>query len=159
MTPNFKEKTWRDRHGGLVIHSRIDGSKLERRDYERRFFPGVEIGLAGWHRAHSQGMITGHESPEGIRYAPAEVNQQFQRLGIERYIRDLLDITPPKVELYLATTTYTHKHTLRLKEITYRIDAAKDGKSWPLFEASIEVENRKDHPRVTASVKSRTMKL
>lgn len=149
--PPFQEGEWRDRLGGIVIQSRI-AKATARRGYERQYFPAIEVGLSGWERAHSQGSGTGHESPSGIRYAPAEVNQKFQRLGIERFIRELLEIKAPDVELRLQTVTYSHPGTLRLKEIQYRVDAVRNGLWRELFEASIEVENKKDHPRVVPNV-------
>jgi hypothetical protein len=33
------------------------------------------------------GAAPGFESSNAIRYAPEEVNQKFQRLGIDRYLR------------------------------------------------------------------------
>ena len=119
------------------------------------FFPGIELGLPGWERAHSQGNITGHESSHAIRYAPREVNQEFQRLGIERFIRDLFAEKAQDVELWLTTVTYTHPKTLRLKEIHYRVDAVRREQSRTLFEASIMVEDKKDRPRVTVDARER----
>ena len=47
------------------------------------------------------------------------------------------------------TVTSTHPRTLRLKEIQYRVEAVKGAMSRTLFEASIEVEDKKLSPRVT----------
>lgn len=149
------ERTWRDALGGVVIQSRVS-KPPGRLGYEKDFFPGVEVGLAGWERAHSQGNITGHESARAIRYAPSEVNQAFQRLGIERFIKELYDEKATDVELQLTTVTYTHPGTLRLKEIQYRVDAIRRGLSRPLFEASIEVEDTRVSPRVTCAARLRT---
>ena len=146
--PPGGEVRWRQPDGGLVIQSVVDRPP-GRKGYERRILPGVELGLQGWERAHSQGNITGHESAHGIRYAPAAVNQGLQRLGIERFIRELFEMKASDVRLYLTTTTYTHWGTLRLKEIQYRIDAQRGGRAWPLFEAYIEVENSRVAPRIT----------
>lgn len=112
-------------------------------------FPGVELGLAGWHRAHSQGAGLGVESPHAIRYAPAEVNQHYQRLGIERHIRDLMGRKPANVDLWLTTVTYTHLRTLRLSEIQYKVTAVRGAEQRTLFEASIEVADARDSPRIT----------
>ena len=111
--------------------------------------PRIEVGLIGWQRAHSQGSGTGVESPMAIRYAPEEVNQQYQRLGIERYVRELLSLKPADTELWLTTVTTTHPRTLRLKEIQYRVDAVKETTSRKLFEASIEIADQRINPRVT----------
>jgi hypothetical protein len=145
---HFVERTFRDALGATVIVSRLKPA-VARQDMERQFFPGVQVGLAGWQRAHSQGAGTGFESPHAIRYAPEEVNQQYQRLGIERHVRELLARKPADVELWLTTATSTHPRTLRLKEIQYRLDAVRGPQSRRLFEASIEVSDDRDHPRVT----------
>lgn len=145
--PQFDDRTYVQPDGGRVIQSRV-AAPPGRLGFERQFFPGVEVGLTGWERAHSQGNITGRESPHGIRYAPREVNQAFQRLGIERFIRELFEELRPGVELWLTTVTYTHPGTLRLKEIQYRVDAKVRAASRPLFEASIEVEDSRDNPKV-----------
>ncbi len=144
----FKQSTSKDAFGATVIRSLL-GPALGRQGFEKQMFPGVEVGLAGWQRAHSQGSGTGFESPAAIRYAPEEVNQQFQRLGIERYLRDLLSTKPNDTELWLTTVTSTHPKSLRLKEIQYRIDAVKGEASRKLFEASIEVADQRMNPRVT----------
>ena len=138
----------RDAFGAVVIRSRL-GAGVPRKGFEKLMFPGVEVGLAGWERAHSQGAGLGAESPEAIRYAPAEVNQQYQRLGVERHLRDLLLRKPADVELWLTTVTATHPRTLRLKEIQYRVEAVRGSQRRLVYEASIEVENRRDRPRIT----------
>lgn len=153
--PGMGERTWRDALGGQVIESRI-AAPPGRHGFERQFFRGVEVGLPGWERAHSQGNITGHESAQAIRYAPSEVNQAFQRLGVEGFIRELFEEVATGVDLYLTTVTYTHPGTLRLKEIQYRVDARRQGLARTLFEASIEVEDNRHTPRVTPSVAVRT---
>ena len=145
---HFVEGVSRDPLGDIVIRSKVK-SPPGRLGFEKMFWPGVEVGLVGWERAHSQGSITGHESAHGIRYAPKEVNQQFQRLGIERFIQELYTRKAVDVELWLTTVTSTHPRTLRLKEIQYRIDAVRKGQSKALFEASIMVEDRKKMPRIT----------
>lgn len=145
---HFAERTFRDALGATVIQSRLRPA-VSRQNFEKLMFPGIEVGLPGWQRAHSQGAGTGHESPNAIRYAPEEVNQQFQRLGIERYLRDLLSHKPSNVELWLTTVTSTHPRSLRLKEIQYRVDAVRTGQSMRLIEASIQVADTRDHPRIT----------
>lgn len=149
-TTPFLERTWRDADGGIVIESRL-AAPTARQGYERQFFPSVQVGLAGWERAHSQGSGTGHESAHGIRYAPPEVNQNWQNFGIEQFLRELFQHKAADVELRLHTVTYSHPGTLRLREIQYRIDAIRHGVPRRLFEAYIEVENKKDRPRVTAN--------
>lgn len=144
----FSEGVSRDAFGGVVIRSKIK-SPSGRLGYEKLFWPGVQVGLKEWERAHSQGNITGCESAHGIRYAPREVNQRFQRLGIERFIREHYEEKADDVELWLTTTTYTHQWTPRLKEITYVVHVVRNSKSWALFEASIMIEDKKEFPKIT----------
>ena len=143
----FRETTFKDAFGATVIRSRLEPG-VERQDFEKRLFPGVEVGLPGWQRAHSQGAGTGCESPVAIRYAPEEVNQEFQRLGIERYLRELVTEKPADTELWLTTVTETHPRTLRLKEIQYRVDAVRGEEERRVLEASIEIADDRVNPRV-----------
>lgn len=146
----------RDAFGGVIIRSYVT-KPGGRKGFEKQFFPGVSVGLIGWDRAHSQGNITGHESPFAIRYAPSEVNQAYQRLGIERFVRELYEEKAEGIELLLTTVTYSHPGTLRLKEIQYKVDALHNGSSRPytLFEASINVENKRISPKVHISATPR----
>jgi hypothetical protein len=144
----FREHTTKDALGATVIQSKLR-SPVDRQGFEKQMFPAIEVGLVGWERAHSQGAGTGFESPSAIRYAPAEVNQQFQRLGIERFLRDLFQKKAVDTELWLTTVTSTHPGTLRLKEIQYRVDAVKGHTSRRLFEASIEVADQRVNPKVS----------
>ena len=146
----FSERTFRDALGDLVIQSRLRPS-VGRKGHERQFFRGIEFGLAGWQRSHSQGGGTGFESAQGIRFAPEEVNQAYQNRGIERLLRDLVTEYNGQAELWLTTVTSTHPRTLRLKEIQYKVDVVRDGRSRCLFEASIEVSNDTQSPRVSVT--------
>jgi hypothetical protein len=150
----FVEGTSRDALGNIVIRSKVK-SPPGRLGFEKMFWPSIDVGLPGWERAHSQGNITGHESAHGIRYAPKEVNQTFQRLGIEKFIKELYEMKAKDVDLWLTTVTSTHPGTLRLKEIQYRLDAVRKGMSKALFEASIEVENKTKAPRISIQGKER----
>jgi hypothetical protein len=145
---HFIERTFRDALGAIVIQSRLKPGAT-RQDFEKQMFPGIQVGLPGWQRAHSQGAGTGFESPNAIRYAPEAVNQEFQRLGIERHLKELFNRKPANVELWLTTVTSTHPRTLRLKEIQYRLDAVSGAESRRLFEASIAVSDSRDNPRVS----------
>lgn len=142
----------RRRDGTLTIESTV-GPSLGRLGYEHHMLRGVEVlDRTGWERAHSQGNITGHESAFGILYAPQAVNQQFQRLGIEGFIRDLNGQVGSDVTLRLITETRAHPGTRRLESITYRVDAvAADGRRVRMYEARIEVQDSLDSPRVHAS--------
>ena len=146
---HFVERTFQDALGATVIQSRLRPA-TDRRGYENVLFPSMEVGLAGWERAHSQGAGTGFESPHGIRYAPQEVNQHYQRLGIERILRELVRKKPADTDLWLTTVTSTHPRSLRLKEIQYRLDAVRGTSTRRIFEASIEIADTRTRPRVTA---------
>ena len=144
---HFAERTFRDALGDLVIVSRLRPA-VDRNGYEKRFFSGIQFGLDGWQRAHSQGAGTGSESAEGIRFAPPEVNLVYQNQGIEKFLRKLV-ADNPSTDLWLTTVTATYPRTLRLKEIQYRVNAVHRGQSRCLLEASIEVSNDTVNPRVT----------
>src|SRR6185312_1460605 len=111
---------------GKVIVSKV-GAPVARSDFEKRMFPGVELGLVGWERSHSQGAGTGKESPHGILYAPAEVNQQLQNKGIEQFMRDFFKVKAKDAELFLTTDTTPWPGTLRLKSIEYKFEAKRGG--------------------------------
>jgi hypothetical protein len=136
--------------GTVVIRSRV-GRPPGRLGLEEILPPGVEVNLEGWERAHSQGNITGAESARGIRYAPREVNQRYQRLGIEQAIRDLFSQKAADAEVVMTTETSSHPGTLRLAKIVYRIDMRKPGTGATIrvYEASIEVANETTQPRIT----------
>ena len=136
-----------------VIESQL-GPPQARKGYERQMFPAVQVGLKGWHRAHSQGGGTGHESRHGILYAPPEVNQQYQRLGVEDKLSTIYQQRAPGVEFKLTTVTRRHTGTSRLREIEYKVEAVKDGQATRVWEASIEVENKKVNPKVSAEARS-----
>src|SRR5579862_8218341 len=99
----FSERTYRDALGNIVIQAPMSAA-VDRRGFEKQYFPGIEVGLAGWQRAHSQGAGTGRESPYAIRYAPQEVNLAYQT-RIENYLRQLVDAKPADVTLWLTTVT------------------------------------------------------
>lgn len=57
--------------GQISIRSLVgpppSGGSEPRQQFERQFFAGMEIGLIGWRRPHSQGARTGRESAVGRR--------------------------------------------------------------------------------------------
>lgn len=139
---------------GTVIRSKI-GAPVPRSNFERLMFRGIELGLEGWERSHSQGAGTGRESPHGILYAPKEVNQRLQNRGIEQFIRDFFLVKSPDVELYLITDTTAWPLTRRLRSIEYVLQAKRGAVTRTLFEASIEVSNDRKNPRVSVSAAPR----
>jgi hypothetical protein len=154
-TPNA-EIIKEDALGGIVIISLI-GPAVGRRGLERKLMPVSLAGLAGFERAHSQGNITGHESAHGIAYAPIHVNQTLQKLGVEDYIKQWLEVKPPDVALVLTTVTYMHDEIVngkkirgqRLQQIVYKVEAThiKTEASKLIFEGWIGVDDNRINPR------------
>jgi outer membrane biosynthesis protein TonB len=133
---------------GVVIDMEI-GPGVKRLGLEKTLPSGTEVGLKGWHRAHSVGPGFGAESGAGIRYAPPEVNLKYQNAGIEQFIREFNQEKAPDVKLLLRTETTAHPGTMRLKEITYRLSAQRaGGKGTILFERTIEVGSDPVKPKV-----------
>jgi transposase-like protein len=118
--------------------------------------PGVsESGhpnLAGMQRAHTLGQGTGFESPFGIYYAPAEVNQIVQNNGLEELFRGFRDKALANATFHVSTLTTAHPNSLRLKEIRYRLELERGGKKDFLFEYVINVGNDVPYPTVTHGV-------
>jgi hypothetical protein len=163
-----------DYAGNTIIRSRIATASSRRLGYEKVLPRGVKVGLQGWERAHSQGQGTGHESAHAITYAPKEVNQGLQRLGVESAIVKLQEaITEQRfrekfvrpgdnIVLVLTTVTATHKklergrqiNTNRLKEISYVVQSYSEQQRrfHTLFEASISVDDKDKNPGVQVEV-------
>lgn len=135
--------------GGWLIKVKL-GAPSKRKGYERVLFPGVQVGLKGWQRAHASGAVFGAESKRGIYYAPEEVNQEFQNKGVETHLRDFYGQKADDVDLVVTVSVKPHEGTSRLKEVTYRLEAQRpdDAKPTRLYEASIEVEDKRDNPKV-----------
>jgi hypothetical protein len=146
--PECPNETFVNKTGERVIKSTLEHGTGKTK-FQKRLFTGVEIGLAGWDRAHSQGIMTGTESPEAIYYAPEEVNRSWMK-RIETFLRDLAAAKPKDESLCLMTVTSPHPLTLRLAEIQYEVTALKAGHSAKtVLIASIKVEDKKVNPIVT----------
>lgn len=141
------QRVWRTRDGAIAIESKL-GPGTGRRDFEKRYFTPSEAGYPGYHRTHSQGQGTGFESPYSIPYAPAKVNLILQNSGIEAYLRRLYAESPANVRYHLITETYNHWGSLRLKQITYRVDVEIDGVRSRFFEFQINVGKARTDPPV-----------
>ena len=85
----FSERTFKDVFGATVIQSRLqpapDG-RVSNADVPRYPSGGWPAGAC----SHSQGSGTGSEVPTPFAMRLKKVNQ-FQRLGIERYLRELVN--------------------------------------------------------------------
>jgi hypothetical protein len=145
----------RETHDGATAICNEVKESTSRKGYEKLLLPGVKAGLEGWHRAHSQGAGLGNEMKEGIVYAPGKVNQGLQNHGIEKYIRDIRDQLSSDAKLLLTTETKAHSD-LRLEYINYKLEAESNDQRTRLFEASIEVENKLNDPKISISAHSYT---
>ena len=153
-------RSWRDANNDRVIQNRI-GPAEKRVGFEKDMYPGIEVGLKGWDRAHSQGAGLGNESSRGILYAPMNFNRSDQANGIEAYIKNLFENKPADKDMVLTTVTTPHPGTLRLKSITYRVDMIPKGASLDsiksqgsntLFVVSLGVSNDRVNPRISREV-------
>ncbi|MEM9446703.1 MAG: DUF4157 domain-containing protein [Verrucomicrobiota bacterium] len=126
----------------IVIHSWI-GPREARANLERQMMSAGEYAsteLQGWQRAHSQGAGLRAESGQAIRLAPEMVNQALQNRGIEAFLRVLRDeAVASGSRIHMTTVTKTTPGTLRLADISYKIDIQEGDRMITLFEANIQV--------------------
>ena len=155
IPPVHGELKQHDCFGNIIIRSLVRKSSGTRLHFEKRLLPRIAVGLPDWERAHSQGHGTGHESMFGITYAPYEVNQVVQRLGVERRIIELESIREKvdKVnDILIILTTETGSYSIKLpqrnvdirclREITYVLQVyhKKYRKFRTAFEVTVSVE-------------------
>ncbi|HEY0365064.1 MAG TPA: DUF4157 domain-containing protein [Pyrinomonadaceae bacterium] len=62
----------------------------------------------GFERAHLLGPILGHDLPQGVMYAPSEVNQKLQKSGIEGLIKAMYKQRYPGAEFKVTLTATPH---------------------------------------------------
>jgi hypothetical protein len=62
----------------------------------------------GFERAHLLGPILGHDLPQGVMYAPSEVNQKLQKSGIEGLIKAMYKQRFPGAEFKVELTATPH---------------------------------------------------
>jgi len=62
----------------------------------------------GYERAHLLGPILGHDMPQGVMYAPSEVNQKLQKSGIEGLIKAMYKQRFPGAEFRVTLTATPH---------------------------------------------------
>ncbi len=140
---------WTINHStGETVICNYTGLGHERMGTENALPSGIEVGLPGWHRAHSQGAGL-NESAHGILYAPPEVNLGYQNLGIETFMRDTSRMLPPETRMVLTTATRAQpggQHILA--SIQYKIEIEVNGVRTRIIEAGIDVQNIRDNPRV-----------
>ncbi len=147
-------RVWRQTADGPVFHESTLGTGPGRADYELDFFARGQHGNlpagANWERAHSLGQGTGFESPYGIRYAPSYVNQTLQNNGVELLMRQLADLQDANTAFRVVTQTTTHSGTLRLAQISYRVEVVSGGQTNPFFDYAIQVQSTPPY-RITAA--------
>jgi hypothetical protein len=82
--------------------------------------PG-KAGLPGYHRAHLLGPGLGADMPQGILYAPADVNLRLQNSGIEHMIRTMYDRRYPGASFRIELTATPHSGTEILARANYKL--------------------------------------
>jgi|GEM_PF-2918014 len=145
-----EHRIWRE--GDAVYHDSVLGGSSFRAETEGDFYTAGEMGrgrLAGMHRGHVLGQGTGFESPFHISYIPREVNLHLQNDGIEELMRGLHDSARPGETFHVSTMTRRHPDSLRLSEISYRIEVSVDGGArTQLFEYRITIGNDVPNPSI-----------
>jgi hypothetical protein len=148
------ERVWRTAgdEPATVIESML-GPSSKRKYFERAYFRRGEMdpsyATSRMELAHSQGQGTGFESFYAIAYAPSDVNQILQNLGIEEFLRILHENQLRGVTYKLVTTTSLHSRSLRLKQITYRVEAVFGGENRTVLTTGIRVEGSAEKPLVS----------
>jgi hypothetical protein len=147
--PRCPERTFFNRNSGATVIESQLAAPPGRAGLERVLPNGLFVGLPGWHRAHSQGQGTGAESERGILYAPPEVNLSYQA-RVENTLREAFEEKSDDENLCLKTETFAREGTIRLHKIIYQLSrvTAERPKPDPLFEVEIEVEDKRDDPKV-----------
>lgn len=147
--------------GTIWIFSKAGRTSTARKGYEHMVLPSPgQLGLKEYERAHSQGKITGWESAQGILYAPKELNQEYQRKGIEGFFRAAAQEMDDGINLYIGTETTRHPGTSLLQDITYVMFVGRDGeKPQRIMEVGISVSKNTNNPRISVSKPIVTGKL
>lgn len=148
------ERIWRTTgdEPATVVES-VLGPSSKRKYFERAYFRRGEMdpsyAESRMELAHAQGQGTGFESFYAIAYAPSEVNQILQNLGIEEFLRILHDNQLRGVTYKLITATTLHPRSLRLKQITYRVEAVFGGEGRTVLTTGIRVEGSAETPLIS----------
>lgn len=148
------ERVWRTAgdEPATVVES-VLGPSSKRKYFERAYFRRGEMdssyAKSRMELAHAQGQGTGFESFYAIAYAPSDVNQILQNLGIEEFLRILHDNQLRGVTYKLITATTLHPRSLRLKQITYRVEAVFGGEGRTVLTTGIRVEGSVEKPLIS----------
>jgi len=137
------ERFWRrpPPDAATVIESRL-APGTRRAKYEGEYYSRSEMGRKDYvdsdlERAHAQGAGTGFEARFGISYAPREVNQELQNIGVEEFLRLIETHRPAEVTFQLLTEVKRHPGSLRLAQVLYRLDAVYKGQRRTVFVTGI----------------------
>jgi hypothetical protein len=96
--------------------------------------------LPGYERAHLLGPILGHDLPQGVFYAPSEVNQKLQKSGIEGLIKAMYARRYPGAEFRVTLTAMPHPGGDFLASAKYVLDGRFPGEEWTfIFDYVIKV--------------------
>jgi hypothetical protein len=139
----FWRRAWPD--CATLIESRL-APGTRRANYEGEYYSRSEMGRQDYassdlERAHAQGAGTGFEAKFGISYAPREVNQELQNIGIEEFLRTIEINVPSDITFRLLTEIRRHPGSLRLAQVLYRLDAFYKGSGRLVFVTGIRVSN------------------
>jgi hypothetical protein len=141
-----------DRKTGTRTVGIIIRSAIPRAGYEKKLLPGIEVGLPGWQRAHVVGPGFGFED-KTIFYAPANFNLSYQGAGVERHIRELYALKAPDVEIRVTVEARPFKSTLKLEEITYKVEFVKEKRRHTYYELTLKIGDAVNlNPRIENSI-------
>lgn len=119
------------------------------------------VSLANYEAAHLWGPGFGDEARDGIMWAPRELNQRIQRLGVEWRIRELhAALAPHGGRVHVRAIARSHPLTemrgtrigeLVLREVEYEVSviAPEGGDPVPVFSALIQVDRPEAGGRVS----------
>lgn len=95
----------------------------------------------GYERAHLLGPILGHDMPQGVMYAPSEVNQKLQKSSIEGLIKAMYKQRFPGAEFQVTLTATPHPGGGNmLASARYVLEGRFPGEPWTfIFEYVINV--------------------
>lgn len=95
----------------------------------------------GYERAHLLGPILGHDLPQGVMYAPSEVNQKLQKSGIEGLIKAMYKQRYPGAEFKVTLTATPHPGGGDLlASAKYVLEGRFPGEEWTfIFDYTIKV--------------------
>lgn len=149
------DRVWRDTTDSeLVWHESTIRPGTGRAGFELDWYSATEHGnipsRPRYQRAHTEGHITGEESPYDIRMAPEYVNQTLQNHGIETYMDRLGKAARPGEQFRRLAAVRTRPRSPYLGSIDYRIVRISAGRLEDVATYSIQISGFAEFPRVTA---------